>query len=252
MLTGFSPHDWAAFSAAFLASSVEWVEAYTIVLAVAVTVGWSRALGATLAGLGTVAALVVLTGGALSLGLDIRWLRLAIGVLLLLFGLRWLAKAVARGAGLIALHDEMVAYDKARGRLGHADRHAAWLVAYKGVLLEGLEVWLIVVALGYNHGEFVPVSLAAGLGLLAVVLFGLVLRAPLTRVPENTIKFVVGSALLAFGTFWTVEGLGGASAWVLADWSLPLLFVLYAGGGLLVVRWHSSRQPRLKTRSEEA
>lgn len=84
-----------------------------------------------------------------------------------------------------------------------AVRHAAWLVAYKGVRLDGREVWLIVVELDHDHGEFVPVSLAAGLGLLAVALLGLVPRAPLTRVPENGIKFVVGSALPAFGTFWT-------------------------------------------------
>lgn len=246
----FSPHDWAAFSAAFLASSVEWVEAYTIVLAVAVTAGWSRASSAALAGLATVAGLVALTGGALRLGLDIQWLRVGIGILLLLFGLRWLAKAVARGAGLIALHDEAAEYAETRDELSRSDRHAAWLVAYKGVLLEGLEVWLIVVALGYQRGEFVPVSLAAALGLGTVILLGAALRAPLTRVPENAIKFVVGSALLAFGTFWTVEGLGGERAWVLADWSLPTLFALYAAGGFLCVQWHRGRALRLRAGGE--
>lgn len=246
----FSPHDWAAFSAAFLASSVEWVEAYTIVLAVAVTVGWGRASSAALAGLATVAGLVAVTGGALRLGLDIQWLRVIIGILLLLFGLRWLAKAVARGAGLIAQHDEAAEYAETRDELGHADRHTAWLIAYKGVLLEGLEVWLIVVALGYQGGEFVPVSLAAALGLATVILLAAALRAPLTRVPENAIKFVVGSALLAFGTFWTVEGLGGEHAWVLADWSLPLLFALYAGGGLVCVQWHRAHTLPLRAGGE--
>jgi uncharacterized membrane protein len=246
----FSPHDWAVFTAAFLTSTVEWVEAYTIVLAVAMTVGWRRAGSATLAGLATVGALIALTGGALSLGLDIHWLRLVIGVLLLLFGLRWLAKAVARSAGLIALHDEAQAYSKTRESLSRADQQAAWLVAYKGVLLEGLEVWLIVVALGYRQGEFGPVSLAALVGLLAVVVLGLFLRTPLTRVPENTIKFVVGSALLAFGTFWTAEGLGGAGAWMLSDWSILLLFALFAGGGLLAVQLHRSRALRLRVGDE--
>ncbi|MEJ2479127.1 MAG: hypothetical protein P8Y78_02910 [Acidihalobacter sp.] len=246
----FTPHDWAVFTAAFLTSTVEWVEAYTIVLAVAVTVGWRSAGSATIAGLATVTALIAMTGGALSLGLDIHWLRLVIGVLLLLFGLRWLAKAVARSAGLIALHDEAAAYTKTRESLSRADHQAAWLVAYKGVLLEGLEVWLIVVALGYRQGEFGPVSLAALVGLLAVVVLGVFLRTPLTRVPENTIKFVVGSALMAFGTFWTAEGLGGPGAWVLSDWSILLLFALFAGGGLLAVQWHRGRALRLRAGGE--
>lgn len=106
---------------------------------------------------------------------------------------------------------------------------------------------MIVVALGYRHGEFCPVSLAALIGLLVVVALGWALRAPLTRVPENAIKFVVGSALLSFGTFWTAEGLGGTAAWPLSDWSLLLLFALFAGGGLAARQLHRYRAIRLRT-----
>lgn len=243
-----NPHDWAVFSAAFLTSTVEWVEAYTIVLAVAVTVGWRTAGSGALAALATVTALIVATGGALSLGMELRWLRLIIGILLLLFGLRWLAKAVARAAGLIPLHDEAAEFAETREELSKADHRAAWLIAFKGVLLEGLEVWLIIIVLGYRQGEFGPVGAAAILGLLLVLLLGFALRAPLTRVPENTIKFLVGSALLSFGTFWTVAGLAGEkAAWPLSDWTLPLLFALYAGCGLLAAQAYRSRAKRMIT-----
>ncbi|APZ44654.1 High-affinity Fe2+/Pb2+ permease [Acidihalobacter ferrooxydans] len=239
-------HDWGLLTAAFLTSAVEWVEAYTIVLAVAVTVGWRRAGTAALAALITVAALIAVTGGALSLGLDMHWLRLAIGVLLLLFGLRWLAKAVARAAGLIALHDEAAEFAETREELSRADHQAAWLIAFKGVLLEGLEVWLIVVALGARPGAFGPVGTGALIGLVAVLLLGFALRKPLTRVPENGIKFVVGSALLSFGTFWTIEGIAGPSAWAWSDWTLLVLFALYAGSGLLASQWYRRRAAALR------
>lgn len=241
MLTG---HQWGICGAAFLASMVEWVEAYTIVLAVAMTVGWKKAGGAAFAALLTVAFLVVITGGALQLGVDIQWLRLVIGILLLLFGLRWLAKAVARASGRIALHDEAEEFNQTRESLSRADHRAAWLIAYKGVLLEGLEVWLIIIALGYDKGQFISVSLAAILGLIVVMGMGFVIRKPLTKIPENTIKFIVGSALLSFGTFWSIEGMGGAQAWPLADWSLLILFVLFGGSGFVLSRYLSMKARR--------
>jgi uncharacterized membrane protein len=137
---------WQAFAPLFLAATVEWVEAFTIVLAVSLTIGWAASAGAAVAGLGTLAALTAVTGGALSLGLNLRLLQLIIGVFLLLFGVRWLAKAIARQAGLKALHDEEVEFIETRAALRGGDWFAAWLIAYKGVLLEGLEVWLLVVA----------------------------------------------------------------------------------------------------------
>lgn len=233
MLTG---HQWGLFAAAFLASMVEWVEAYTIVLAVALTEGWKRAGGAAFAALLTVFVLIVVTGGALHFGLELRWLRLIIGILLLLFGLRWLAKAVARASGRIAFHNEEKEFQETKEALSKADHHTSWLIAYKGVLLEGMEVWLIIVALGYDKGQFLPVGIAALLGLLAVMGLGFLIRKPLTKIPENTIKFIVGAALLSFGTFWTAESLGGPQVWPLADWSLLILFAINAGSGFVLSR----------------
>ena len=129
---------------------------------------------------------------------------------LLLFGIRWLAKAVARQAGLKAMHDEDEEFAETREALARGDRHAAWLIAFKGVFLEGLEVWLIVVALGMK-GHHASVAVAAALlALLVVAGVGMLVRKPLRRVPENAIKFGVGSMITAFGTFWTIEATGGA------------------------------------------
>src|SRR4051795_12873635 len=140
--------DWTIVVPAFLTATVEWVEAFTIVLAVSLSIGWRAAAGAALAALAALAAMTIATGGVLGLGLDIRWLQLVIGIFLLLFGVRWLAKAIARGAGLKALHDEDQEFAGTKAELAAGDWMASWLIAFKGVLLEGLEVWLVVVAFG--------------------------------------------------------------------------------------------------------
>src|SRR5208283_3115814 len=137
--------DWPAFLPLFLTAAVEWVEAFTIVLAVSLTIGWAASLGAAAAGLGTLTVLTVLTvltGGALSAGLNLHAIQFVIGVFLLLFGVRWMAKAIARQAGLKALHDEEMEFRETRARISEGDWFAAWLVAYKGTLMEGLEVWV--------------------------------------------------------------------------------------------------------------
>lgn len=230
--------DWTVAAPAFLTSAVEWVEAFTIVLAVSLSIGWKQACGAAFAALAVLAAMTALTGGVLHLGAALVWLQFVIGVFLLLFGARWLAKAIARGAGLKRLHDEDAEFDQTRDALSNADRRAAWLIAFKGVMLEGLEVWLVVVALGLPHGgghaSWTSSVGGALLALLAVALAGLLVRAPLSRVPENGIKFVVGAMITAFGTFWTVEALGGAGAWPAGDWSLPALGLFYLVGGLFL------------------
>lgn len=226
--------DWGIFLATYLAATVEWVEAFTIVLAVSLTIGWGRAAGAAASALAVLAVMTVATGGVLQMGLQMQWLQFTIGVFLLLFGVRWLAKAVARSAGLKALHDEQAEFDETRHRLETGDRHAAWLIAFKGVLLEGLEVWLIVVALGVKSSHSLLATTAALAALAMVAVLGLVARAPLRRVPENAIKFGVGAMIVSFGTFWTLEALGGAAAWPLGDWSLPLLVAFYLVGGLAV------------------
>jgi len=226
--------DWRAFFPLFLAAAVEWVEAFTIVLAVSLTIGWAASLGAAAAGLVTLAALTAVTGGALGLGVHLWVLQFVIGIFLLLFGVRWLAKAIARQAGLKALHDEVQAFQETRAELRNADRFAAWLVAFKGVLLEGLEVWLIVVAFSLHGGAWASNALAALTALAVVCLAGAAIRAPLRRVPENAIKFVVGAMIVSFGTFWTLESLAGA-VWPLGDWSLLALAAFYLLGGQALV-----------------
>jgi uncharacterized membrane protein len=236
--------DWPAFVPLFLTASVEWVEAFTIVLAVSLTIGWGASLGAAAAGLGTLAVLTAVTGGALSLGLDLHVIQFVIGVFLLLFGVRWLAKAIARQAGLKALHDEDVEFRETRTKVGKGDWFAAWLVAYKGTLLEGLEVWLVVVAFSLHSHAWVSNGAAAVAALLVVFVAGLSVRAPLRRVPENAIKFVVGGMIVSFGTFWTLEALAGP-VWPLGDWSLLVLAAFFLAGGQALVPM--VRQRRLAT-----
>ncbi|MGH7154596.1 MAG: COG4280 domain-containing protein [Acetobacteraceae bacterium] len=233
--------DWTVAVPAFLAAGVEWVEAFTIVLAVSLSIGWRGATGAALTALVALVAMTAITGGALSLGVGLSWLQLLIGVFLLLFGVRWLAKAVARAAGWKKLHDEGAEFAETRARLSTADWYAGWTIAFKGVLLEGLEVWLIVVALGLHGGAWASSAGAAIAALVVVAAAGAAVRAPLRRVPENAIKFAVGVMIVSFGTYWTIEALGGAAAWPLGDWSLLVLVLFYAGGGLLVASL--SRRP---------
>jgi uncharacterized membrane protein len=205
------------------------------VLAVSLSIGWRAASGAALAALAVLAALTAVTGGVLGLGVDIRWLQLAIGVFLLLFGVRWLAKAIARGAGLKALHDETQEFADTRAQLARGDWLAGWLIAFKGVLLEGLEVWLVVVALGLPGQAWTSSAGAALAALLVVIAAGVAIRAPLARVPENAIKFAVGTMITAFGTFWTLEAVSDGTAWLWGDWSLLGLAAFYALGGLALM-----------------
>ena len=234
-----SAAQWGGAGAIFLASAVEWVEAFTIVLAVALTIGWRRATGAAMAGLAVVAALIALTGAGLEAApADIGLIRAAIGVFLLLFGLRWYVKAIRRYSGRTALHDEAREFAETREQLERAEGRAAWVVAFKGVLLEGLEVWLLVVALGHTLSYATAVG-SAVTSLAAVIVAGLALRVPLTRVPENTLKYLVACAILSFGSFWGLAGLGGEQAgWPLGDVTLLLLFVAYAAAGRIIA-WRS-------------
>jgi uncharacterized membrane protein len=154
---------------------------------------------------------------ATEVGLALSVLRTAIGGLLLIFGLEWLRKAILRSAGLKAKHDERQIYHDeleaahAAGASGSDLDHYAFVVSFKGVLLEGLEVAFIVVTFGANQHRVGLAAVAAALAVLLVVVVGAAARAPLARVPENTMKFVVGVMLSSFGTFWGAEGVG-------ADW----------------------------------
>ncbi|MGN6096018.1 MAG: COG4280 domain-containing protein [Bosea sp. (in: a-proteobacteria)] len=205
-----------AVSAAFLASLVEVVEAFTIVLAVATVRGLRPALTGALAGLGLLAVLV-LTLGPLLDRIPLQALQLVIGVLLLLFGLRWLRKAILRSAGVIALHDEALAFAKESSELRGAAARDAWhldwiagLAAFKAIVLEGIEVVFVVIAVGAGRGLLWPAALGAVAACALVLAIGMLLRSPLSRVPENTLKFGVGVMLSGFGVYWTGEGLGVA------------------------------------------
>ncbi len=203
-----------AMTAAFLASIVEAVEALTIILAVGTVRGWRPAGAGALGGF-VALLLIVLTLGPLLDRVPLGALQIAIGVLLLLFGMRWLRKAILRAAGMIPLHDETSTYahetaalhDQASRRMARLDRLAA-LASGKAVLIEGLEVVFIVIAVGTGPGLLIPASLGALAACLLVAGAGLVVRRPLARVPENTLKFAVGIILSSFGVFWTGEGLG--------------------------------------------
>src|SRR4029077_19799746 len=217
-------------SAAFLGSFVEVVEAFTIVLAVGVTRSWKPAfVGAGLA-LIVLAGLVVTLGPLLSL-IPLHALQFAVGTLLILFGMRWLRKAILRASGLLALHDEDKAFSEETELLHRqqADRRADYLAgvtAFKAVLLEGVEVVFIVIAVGTVHGLTLYASLGALGALVLVLIIGLAVHRPLARVPENTLKFVVGLMLTSFGIFWTGEGLG--AAWPGADLAILGILAIFA------------------------
>jgi uncharacterized membrane protein len=197
----------------FLACSVEAVEALTIVLAVGTTRSWSSAMSGVAAATLALAAIVLALGPALT-SLPIDVLRVFVGGLLLIFGLQWLRKAILRAAGLKAKHDELETYIEqieaahtAGGRASRFDGYS-FTIAFKGVLLEGLEVAFIVLTFGANQHRLDLAAAAAGVAVLTVIAAGAAARAPLARVPENTLKLVVGVMLSSFGMFWGAEGAG--------------------------------------------
>ena len=227
--------------ASFIASTVEIVEAFTIVLAVSVVRGLKPAVLGTAAAL-AVLALAVAVFGPLLASVPIHGLQLVVGILLLIFGLGWLRKAVLRAGGALALHDEASAYAKESKDLSQAcaaDEAAAdWLAgvaAFKAVLLEGTEVVFIVLAVGAKPGLLLPAALGAAAAAVLVLSLGVLVHAPLTKVPENTLKFIVGGLLTGFGVFWVCEGLG--VPWPGGDWAIPGLVAFYmaAGAGLSVM-----------------
>jgi uncharacterized membrane protein len=228
-----------AVGAAFLASLVEVVEAFTIVLAVGTTRGWRPALQGSLAGLAVLALLVVTLGPALD-RVPLHWLQLAIGILLLLFGLRWLRKAILRAANIIPLHDEAAAFAAETTELGRAGsrrgRRVDWIAAtaaFKAVVLEGLEVVFIVIAVGAGRGLLLPASVGAVAACGLVLAIGFAVHRPLARVPENALKFAVGIMLTAFGVFWTGEGLG--IDWPGGDLVILAFIAIFLVVGLLSV-----------------
>jgi uncharacterized membrane protein len=234
---------WLVAVSTFVAAGVEWVEALTIVLAVGIYRSWRSALFGVAAAVLTLALLVGALGAALTASVPLGAVRTVVGMLLLLFGLKWLQKAVLRSAGLRPERDEALAFEAARAGLGSGATGfdaAAFATAYSGVFLEGLEVVFIVLALG-GLDSLPAAVLGAAAALAVVVTAGVALRAPLTRVPENAIKYAVGVMLCSFGTFFAGEGAG--VAWWRGDLSILLLVGAYALVSVLVVQ--VLRNPRL-------
>jgi uncharacterized membrane protein len=225
------------FGAAFLGSAVESTEALTIVLAVGLTRGWRSPLYGTALAVVSLAVLVVLFGQLIVQRVPDSVLKLIIGTLLLLFGLRWLHKAVLRSAGVVAMHDEERAYEKTVSELQVALTRQDWVgfvIAFKGVFLEGLEVVFIVVAVG-GTSRYFPWAVAGGLlAMVVVAAAGFIIRKPLARVPENTLKYAVGIVLTSLGTFWAAEGMG--ASWPLDFVSILFLVITYFAASRLAVQ----------------
>jgi uncharacterized membrane protein len=231
---------WALFAAVFLACAVEGVEATTIVLAAGTARDWRSATSGMIGALAVLVVVVAVLGPAVS-ALPLRSLRLVVGALLLVFGVQWLRKAILRASGHKALHDEDKIYREQLAAATAAGRRQVALVpdwygftlSFKGVLLEGLEVVFIVLTFGSNARD-VPLAALAGLCAVAVVaVAGIAVKAPLSRVPENTMKFVVGIMLTGFGTFWGAEGAG--ARWPGSDASLLVIVPAIAIFALVLV-----------------
>jgi Ca2+/H+ antiporter, TMEM165/GDT1 family len=228
---------------AFVASVVEWVEAFTIVLAVGNTRGWRSPLWGTVAAMGALAVIVGVFGTPLIVYHEqvSQSFHIVVGILLLLFGMRWLRKAILRFSGIIAIHDEELIYQREVAELRAAgqartrwDNIGFWF-SFKAVLLEGLEVAFIVIALGAQGGPALQAAvLGAAAALLVTVALGAVLHRPLTIVPENFMKFVVGAMLTSFGIFWGGEGME-------VRWPFDASSLLLIIAGVCLVSWIAVR-----------
>ncbi len=243
----------ALFVAVFLACVVEAVEAATIVLAAGATRNWRSAMTGVVAGILVLAVAVAIAGPSISL-LPLGVLRLVVGGLLLVFGLQWMRKAILRASGYKPLHDESLIYSRQVAAAQSAERSSrfgvsdwyAFTLSFKGVVLEGLEVVFIVLTFGTNQRNLPLASVAAGVAIVLVVILAAAVRGPLSRVPENTLKFVVGIMLTSFGAFWGAEGAG--AVWPGADTSLLVIAPSVAVFALLLVwimrSWRLARERR--------
>jgi uncharacterized membrane protein len=216
--------------AVFLASAVEMVEALTIVLAVGHTRGWRSALEGVGAALVTLVVLVAGFGPAL-VRVPTDALHLVIGAILMIFGMQWLRKAILRSSGLKAMHDEDAIYHETVEELselatGPKRDRISFVVAYKGVFLEGLEVVILVITLGTSDHRLGLASVSAASAVVIVGVVGAIVAKQLSKVPENAMKMGVGVLLVSYGTFWTGEGL--KVSWPGADATLLVFVALYA------------------------
>ena len=232
----------ALFLTVSLASAVEMVEAATIVLAMGAVRGWRSALTGSAVALVTLGLIVLIAGPSILL-VPIELLRLIVGVLLLIFGLQWLRKAILRSSGFKALHDEEKIFEKELAEAKHATRKKilgeidkySFTLTFKTVLLEGFEVIFIVLTFGALKHSIATATLAAVCALVVVAGSAIVIRKPLARVPENTLKFIVGIMAATFGIFWSTEGMG--FTWPYADLMLLLIGAWVAAVSYGCVHW---------------
>jgi uncharacterized membrane protein len=231
----------------FIACVVEAVEALTIVLATGITREWKSTFQGMAAALVVLAVVTAAVGPAIG-HLPLTPLRLVVGALLAIFGLQWLRKAVLRATGFKALHDEASAYLRevtaakaatAEKKRGVSDWYS-FTLAFKGVLLEGLEVVFIVITFGDNQRNIGAAVIGAAAAIIVVTIAGIAVKAPLTKVPENWMKFAVGVMLTSFGTFWGAEGAG--VAWPGNDAALLVLVPVVALVAAAYVCWLNSRK----------
>jgi uncharacterized membrane protein len=220
---------------AAVAVSVELLEALAIVLAVAVSRRWSDALMGAAGAVVLCAVLAAVLGPVVLGSVPLDTLRVAIGSLLLLFGLEWLRKGTLRLAGRRSRASSLKEYDETQEELQDAplppEGQPDWagrIVAFKGVLLEGVEVVVIVTALAERPSGPAPALVGAGIATIAVLTAGAWLRKPLSRIPETELKWGVGVLLSAFGVFFLAEGLH-------VDWPGGDAAVLYLVAALAFV-----------------
>jgi Ca2+/H+ antiporter, TMEM165/GDT1 family len=235
-------------AATFTAAFVEFVEALTIVLAMGATRSWRSTMWGVAAAVAALAAFTAGAGYALTTWLPETLLQLVIGSLLLVFGLQWLRKAILRSSGLLATRDEDAAFARQAATAAAAASRTwmgldwlSFVVSFKGVFLEGVEVVFIVITFGLNAGNVPAAAIGAAAAGLVVVTAGVLAHRPLARVPENTLKYGVGLMLATFGTFWSVEGLGivrsgGSLAWPGGSLALVALLAVWLGLSRLLVR----------------
>ena len=237
----------------FVACVVEAVEALTIVLATGITREWKSTFQGMAVALVVLAVITAAVGPAISY-LPLTALRIVVGALLAIFGLQWLRKAVLRATGYKALHDEASAYLRevtaakeaaVERRRGVSDWYS-FTLAFKGVLLEGLEVVFIVITFGDNQKNIGAAVIGAAAAIIVVTVTGIAVRAPLTKVPENWMKFAVGVMLTSFGTFWGAEGAG--VAWPGNDAALLVLVPVVALAAAACILWLRSRKNRAALR----
>jgi uncharacterized membrane protein len=206
---------WALTIAVFVATIVEMVEAVTIVVAMGMTRSWRSAIAGTVTALVGLVIFTAAAGYALVTWLPEAALQVAIGGLLLIFGFQWLRKAILRSAGRKGMHDEAEIFAKQSATARSAASKSflgldyfAFVVSLKGVFLEGVEVVFIVITFGLNARNMPVAVVAATVAAVLVLIAAIAAHGPLTRVPENTLKYAVAILLSTFGTFWVIEGLG--------------------------------------------